>query len=614
VGPEDGVTLLAVRDLQVELASRRGAPLRPVDGVSFEVGRGEALALVGDSGSGKSLTCLAVLRLLPPGGRVLPGSAIALDGRDVLALPEAALREVRGGQIGLVFQHPGASLNPVLSVGTQVVEAVVAHRSVRGPGARDRAVALLREVGLPDPEAAYHTWPHQLSGGLQQRVMIAIALAGDPAVLIADEPTSALDVTTQAQILDLLDRLRLERGMAVVLVTHDLSLAAGRTDRVAVMAQGRVVETGPTAKVLNAPSHPRTRALVASIPRLDAATPGSAAHQPSPSTPMLEVRDLVKHYHPRGGSGRRTVYAVNGVSFGLSAGETLGLVGESGCGKSTVGRAVLHLEAPSAGQVRFQGWELARLPGRALRTLRRKMQPVFQDPYGSLDPHLTVGQSIAEGLIVHRLAPDAELGRRVESLLAEVGLEADTAGRYPHEFSGGQRQRVGIARALAVAPALLVCDEPVSSLDVAARSQILGLLADLQRRWQLSYLLISHDLAVVRQLARRIVVMHFGLVVEVGPADEVVSRPRHPYTRALVSAVPRPDQSGTGARIVLAGDPPRPTTMPPGCPFASRCYHPSRDRRCHTERPTLRAVGETLVACHYAELDGVPHDHTDLVD
>ena len=514
--------MLAVQDLSIAIDGRA-----VVTGVSFALDRGETLALVGESGSGKSLTALAVLGLLPP--RAVATGAIVLDGQSMLDAPAAALRRVRGGVAGMVFQEPMTSLNPLHTIGRQVAEAVALHG--RRP---DRAgvVAMLARVGFPDA-GRLDAFPHQLSGGQRQRVMIAIALANDPAVLIADEPTTALDVTIQAGILDLLAAERRARGLALLLISHDLNVVRRVADRVCVMQEGRIVEAGAVATVFRAPAHPTTRMLID-------AEPGGRPEPLPPDAPVLAgVRDLRVVFRGRRALLARatpTVRAVDGVGFDIRAGETVGLVGESGSGKSTIGLALLRLVA-SEGRIMFDGADISAWPQRRLRPLRRDMQIVFQDPYGALSPRMTMAEIVTEGLLVHRrdLSPAARADRVAEAL-AEVGLPADAGGRYPHEFSGGQRQRVAIARALVLAPRLLVLDEPTSALDRSVQAQIVALLRDLQARRGLAYLFISHDLAVVRALAHHIIVLRDGRVVEHGPAATLFTGAREPYTRALMAA------------------------------------------------------------------------------
>ncbi len=522
------MALLRIEDLSVAFGGRR-----VVRGISFAVDPGETVALVGESGSGKSVTALSALRLLPVSG-ANPEGRITLDGVDVLAAEGATLRRLRGGVAGMVFQEPMTSLNPLHTVGRQVGEAI-ALQNPGLPAAAERAkvLDLLRQVALPDPEQRLGAYPHQLSGGQRQRVMIAAALANDPKLLIADEPTTALDVTIQAQILELLAALKRRRGMAMLLITHDLQIVRRHADRVVVMKDGEAVEQGAVAAVFADPAHPYTRMLLATEPR------GRPAPVPADAPVVAETAELRVHFPIRRGLLRRTVgfvKAVDGVGFAVRAGETLGLVGESGSGKTTIGLALLRLEA-SAGVIRIAGQDIQGLSGRQLRPLRRRMQIVFQDPYGSLSPRLSAGEIIGEGLEVHepgltRAAREARVG----AALAEVGLEPAMAERYPHEFSGGQRQRIAIARALVLKPRLVVLDEPTSALDVSVQAQVVELLRDLQARHGLAYLFISHDLRVVRALSHRIMVLKDGRVVEEGEAEALTANPRQPYTRALMAA------------------------------------------------------------------------------
>ncbi|HVY77316.1 MAG TPA: ABC transporter ATP-binding protein [Solirubrobacterales bacterium] len=545
--------LLTVRDLRVAFATQSGR-VRAVDGVSFELAPGEVLAIVGESGSGKSVTAQTVLGLTSSANAEIGGS-IELDGQELLGASERELQRVRGDRVGMVFQDPMTSLNPVYRVGAQIVEAIRAHRGeVDRAAARERAVELLGSVGIPDPERRVDSYPHEFSGGMRQRAMIAMALALDPEVLIADEPTTALDVTVQAQILALLGRLNRERGLATILITHDLGVVAEVADRVLVMHEGKIVERGELERIFYSPSDPYTRRLLDAVVRLDTAPPLRPRRE---SEPLLEVAGLVKHFPLRRGllfeREVDRVRAVDGVSFSLRQGETLGLVGESGSGKSTLARTILGLLAPSAGSVRFEGREIAGLSRRQMRPLRRQMQMIFQDPYASLNPRKRVGQIVGEPLRRQGEARGAELRRAVEELLERVGLSAEHYDRFPHEFSGGQRQRIGIARALALRPKLIVADEPVSALDVSIRAQILDLLSELQDEFGLTYVFVAHDIGVVRHVSDRIAVMHQGKIVEEGPADVVCERPRDPYTRRLLAAVPIPDPREARARREAAG-------------------------------------------------------------
>ncbi|MBO1076606.1 ABC transporter ATP-binding protein [Roseomonas marmotae] len=519
--------ILEVQDLSVAF---RGQEV--VRDVSFSVAPGQTVALVGESGSGKSVTALSCLQLLGPGG-ANPAGRILLDGTDVLKASPAELQRLRGGVAGMVFQEPMTSLNPLHSIGRQVGEAVTLHQPLRGAALRARVIELLERAGLPDPAQRLDAFPHQLSGGQRQRVMIAAALANDPKLLIADEPTTALDVTIQAQILELLGQLKQRLNMAMLLITHDLSIVRRHADHVVVMRHGRVVEQGPAAQVLNDPRHEYTKMLLATEPR------GKPEPVPASAPVVLEAEQIKVHFPIRRGVLRRKVgevRAVDGVSFDLREGETLGLVGESGSGKTTLGLSLLQLER-SEGMVRFEGKPIQGLSRAQLRPLRARMQVVFQDPYGSLSPRMSVEEIVGEGLAVH--APElsrAQREARVKGALEEVGLDPATATRYPHEFSGGQRQRIAIARALVLNPRLLVLDEPTSALDVSVQAQVVELLRGLQARHRLAYLFISHDLRVVRAMAHRIMVLKGGKVVESGDADALLRAPREAYTQALMRA------------------------------------------------------------------------------
>ena len=541
--------LLAVRDLRT--AFRQGQEWVPaVAGVSFDIAQGECFALVGESGSGKSMTALSILRLLPQNGRILGGS-VNLGGEDVFGLPEWAMSSIRGGRIGMIFQDPMTAFNPVLTIGQQIAESLALHRNLRGERLRQRAMELLDQVGLSQPARHLREYPHQLSGGMRQRAMIAMALAGEPDLLIADEPTTALDVTLQAQILELLARLRKQTGMALWLITHDFATVAEVADRVAVMRAGELVETGPAGDFFASPRHPYSRSLLAAMPRLDACLRQSPPIiQPDP-LPLLEVRDLKVHYPIKRGILQRTVdhvRAVDGVSFSLERGETLALVGESGCGKSTLGKALLRLLPTAGGEILLDGANLAERATGLRSTGLAAMQIVFQDPFSSMNPRMTVGKILEEGLLAQRPDLDADArADRVRELLTAVGLPEDAVVRYPHEFSGGQRQRLCIARSLAVEPRLLICDEPTSALDVSVQAQVIELLKELQKTKGVSYLFISHDFAVVSELAHRVAVMKAGRIVEMGHVREVFFQPSHDYTRQLLAAVPRLRQRSANA-------------------------------------------------------------------
>jgi peptide/nickel transport system ATP-binding protein len=540
--------LLAVEGLRVGFATE-GGRVQAVDGVSFDLAPGEVLAIVGESGSGKSVTAQSILGLTRSPNVRIEGS-VRLDGAELLDASEAELREYRGKRVGMVFQDSLASLNPVYRVGEQIVEAIRAHGGgLNRDEARQRAVELLDSVGIPEPGRRARDYPHQFSGGMRQRAMIAMALSQEPQMLIADEPTTALDVTIQAQILRLLGRLNRERDLATILITHDLGVVAEVADRVLVMHEGRIVERGSLDDVFYSPKDPYTRKLLGAVLRLDQAPP--LRHRQE-DEPLLEVADLVKHYPVRRGVliDREVdrVRAVDGVSLAVRCGETLGLVGESGSGKSTLCRAILQLVAPDSGSVRFDGREIAGLSRWRMRPLRSQMQMVFQDPYASLNPRKRVGQIVGDPLRLQGLASGAEVRRRAQELLERVGLSPEHYDRFPHEFSGGQRQRIGIARALAPEPRLIVADEPVSALDVSIRAQIVDLLAELQDELGLTYVFVAHDIGVVRHVSDRIAVMHDGRIVEEGPADRVCEQPTDPYTKTLLAAVPIPDPREARAR------------------------------------------------------------------
>jgi microcin C transport system ATP-binding protein len=530
-----GAPLLEIRNLSVTFAGCGGAPpVEAVKGVSLALDRGGTLALVGESGSGKSVTALSVLQLLPyPIATHGHASTIRFAGEELLGAAPEALRQVRGNRIAMVFQEPMTSLNPLHTLERQISETLLIHRHTSAAAARARILELLRLVGLADAESRLGAYPHQLSGGQRQRVMIAMAIANEPDILIADEPTTALDVTIQAHILQLLKDLRDRLGMALFLITHDLTIVRKMADKVAIMTAGEIVEAGPTAEIFARPRHPYTRRLLAAEPK------GRAAPA-DPAAPEMMRAEEVKVWFPiRRGLLRRLkghVKAVDGVSLAVKAGTTLGVVGESGSGKTTLGLALLRL-TQAQGRIRFAGHDIAALGQRQLRPLRRGMQVVFQDPFSSLSPRLSVAQIVEEGLRVHRLAASTvERRRMIETALVEVGLDPEAAERYPHEFSGGQRQRIAIARALVLKPRFVVLDEPTSALDMSVQAQIVDLLRELQTRHGLAYLFISHDLRVVRALAHEILVMKDGKIVEAGPTDCVMSQPRHPYTRALMAA------------------------------------------------------------------------------
>jgi peptide/nickel transport system ATP-binding protein len=665
-----GEPVLAIRSLAVTFLGA-GPAVPAVRGVDLTVHEGEVLGIVGESGSGKSVTALAAAGLLPPNARVT--GSIRLSGEEVVGAPAALLRRLRGQDIGVIFQDPATTLNPLLPVGRQITEGEVAHGRLGAAEAPARAEALLREVEIADPANRARQYPHQFSGGMRQRAVIAMAMAGRPRLIIADEPTTALDVTVQAQVLDLLARRQKETGAAVVLITHDLGVVAEVAHRVAVMYGGRVVETGTVRELFSHPRHPYTAALLRSAPRIDAVAgrldpipgqpptptdlpqgcsfsprcplgaerdvcrteepalrqlgPGrstachfaeeivapappvpAAAAAPAPAvdqaSPLLAVEGLVVHFPIRAGLLRRvvrTVRAVDGVSFSIAPGETLGLVGESGCGKTTTGRAIMGLVPTSGGRIAFDGAVISGLGRGALRAVRRRMQYVFQDPFSSLNPMLPVGDAIAEPLRIHGLYDEMGGARWVARLFEMVGLSPSVAQRLPREFSGGQKQRIGIARALALRPQLLILDEPVASLDVSIQAQIVNLLQDLQRELGLAYLFIAHDLSVVKHISDRVAVMYLGRIVEESTKPALYGAPVHPYTQALLSAVPTPEASpGARRRIILEGEIPNPAAPPPGCHFHPRCFRASP--LCATDAPVFSRHGGTpsFTACHHA--------------
>ncbi|WP_303980560.1 ABC transporter ATP-binding protein [Dongia mobilis] len=542
-----GDILLDVRNLSVEFASPQGA-VRVIDKLSFDLRAGETLCIAGESGSGKSVTALSLMGLLPkPGGRVAEGSAQFL-GRDLLKLDEAAMSRLRGNEISMIFQEPMTSLNPVLSIGTQLTEGLVRHLGLSQADARARALQALDAVRMSEPQRRLKQYPHELSGGMRQRVMIAMAMAARPKILIADEPTTALDVTIQAQILELMATLQRETGTAIIMITHDMGVVAEIADRVVVMRKGEAVERGTTAEIFTHQQHPYTRALLAAVPTFSQGAAAPTAPDLTATAPLITVKDLIVRFDIKGGLLQRVqqrVHAVEKVSFELMPGETLALVGESGCGKSTTGKALMHL-VPSIGDIRIEGeaalgqsW--GRKSGAELKAIRRRVQMIFQDPLASLDPRMSVGDLVIEPLIIHNIGTPQQRREQAAELFRRVGLTPDQLARFPHEFSGGQRQRICIARALALGPKAIVADECVSALDVSIQAQILELMQELQDELGISYLFISHDMAVVERISHRVAVMSMGQIVETGPTRAVLGNPQHPYTRKLLAAVPIPD-------------------------------------------------------------------------
>ena len=659
--------LITIRDLRTWFDTPRGT-LRAVDGVSFDIRKGETFALLGESGCGKSMTALSVMQLVPePAGRIAAGT-IHLDGDDILKYSESRMRDVRGSRVAMIFQEPQTSLNPVLTVGDQIRETVYQHTAMRNDAAKQRVIELLDAVGIPDPKQRYNEYPHQLSGGMKQRIMIAIALAGEPDLLIADEPTTALDVTIQAQVLDLLKKIQQQTGMAILLITHDLGVVAGMADRIGVMYAGQIVELADREAFFKTPRHPYAEKLFASLPgdmkrgqalavikgsvppltqefkgcrfveRCDYALPVCSDTVPTwldssvrchrfdtnwkklfdaqqtqqldaesiervqpAEEQLLATSNLKVHFPVHKGLFRRVsgyVKAVDGVSLSIRKGHTLALVGESGCGKTTAGKGLLQLLPVTSGEVSYDGVDLCKQSSASMRKLRSDLQIIFQDPYASMNPRMLVGDIIAEGMVAQGIAnTKQQRSERIKQLLEQVGLPTDSANRYPHEFSGGQRQRICIARALAVNPKLIVCDEPTSALDVSVQAQILNLLQKLQSQLQLSFLFITHNISVVEYLAHEVAVMYLGRIVEQGHVDEVLHSPKHPYTQALLSAVPVIDSKTKKEVIQLEGDLPSPLNPPMGCHFHPRCMHASQT--CKDHFPVSVSFSAThTVSCH----------------
>lgn len=535
-------TILKVKDLQISFLTN-DKEFEAVRGVSFEVRKGETLGIVGESGSGKSVTARSIMRLLPSPPSFMKNGSIEFLGESLETKTEKEMESIRGRDISMIFQDPMTSLNPTIRIGPQIAESLIKHQQLSKKEAKNQAVEILKLVGIKNSEERYNQYPHEFSGGMRQRVMIAIALACKPTLLIADEPTTALDVTIQAQILNLMKDMQQRFGTSIILITHDLGVVAGMCDRVAVMKNGEIVETGTTEEIFENPQHDYTKKLLNALPRLDERKkpkrPPLRSIGLENGKPLLEVKSLKQHFQLGKGN---VLKAVDDISFFIKPGETLGLVGESGSGKSTTGRSILRLHEPTDGDVLYQGMAINRLSKSELKTMRRHMQIIFQDPYSSLNPRLKVLDIIGQALDIHRLSKNTEERKqRVEELLEMVGLDSSHAMRYPHEFSGGQRQRIGIARALAVEPDFIVCDEPLSALDVSIQAQIVELLEDLQHRLGLTYLFIAHDLSMVKHISDRVAVMYAGKIVELAESEELYSNPQHPYTKSLLAAIPIPD-------------------------------------------------------------------------
>ena len=656
-------TVLSVKDLRTEFRMRT-ANVVAVDGVSFDIAAGECVGLVGESGCGKTTIGTSIMRLLPNTGHIIGGS-VELDGVDLATLPEEQMRSVRGNQIAFIPQDPMTSLNPTMTIGRQIAEGYVLHKGVSREEGIKRAIEVLKLVEMPRPEERINQYPHELSGGLRQRVIIAMALVCEPKVLIADEPTTALDVTIQAQILDLIDRLRKELKMAVLLITHDMGVIAGRTDRVVVMYAGKKAESATTKDIFAGMRHPYTQALMNTVPKLEDVSfrlqsiPGlppdlskeivgcrfaprcefatdkcrstepeiegksdhefacfhpvkgigkddrvkvkNAQRDITQAKTLLEITNLEKLYPVRGGSVIRrkvgNVNAISNISLSIVEGESYGLVGESGCGKTTTGKLITGLEKPTNGEIKFEGSVLNSLKGAEARLARRNVQMMFQDPYSSLDPRQTVGSILEEPFKIQNEGTSADRKKMVADLLDQVGISPSASLRYPHEFSGGQRQRIGLARALALKPKLLIADEPVSALDVSIQAQILNLIKDLQAELGLSLVMISHDLGVIRYMSDTVGVMYLGKLVEEGPSDEIYREPIHPYTRGLLDAVPSANKDEKTA-TAITGELPSPVNPPSGCRFRTRC--PFAQDICANEEPAMREFFPGhRAACHF---------------
>ena len=585
--------VLSIRDLTTDFRTD-GEWKRVLHGISLDVMPGETVAIVGESGSGKSVTSLSVMGLLPKGAARVGGS-IRLNGKELIGMPEPKLRGLRGGEMAMIFQEPMTSLNPVFTVGRQIAEALTAHTDITAAEAREQTIQLLEKVRIPNADRRLKSYPHEFSGGMRQRVMIAMALALRPKLLIADEPTTALDVTIQGQILDLIKTLQAEEGMSVLFITHDMGVVAEIADRTVVMYRGTAVETGPTERIFANQDHPYTRALLSAVPRMGSMTghaqplrfgivdretglPGAEvpmAMAVDTTAPLLSVKNLVTRFPVTGGwLGRKTgaVHAVEDVSFDLFPGETLSLVGESGCGKSTIGRSIMRLADAEAGQILIGGRDVRTMSGAELNAVRRQVQMIFQDPFASLNPRMSIATALMEPFIAHGLGSRAQARAKAEELMHQVGLSPAMLSRYPHEFSGGQRQRICIARALVLDPKVIIADESVSALDVSIKAQVVNLLLDLQERLGLSYLFISHDMAVVERVSHRVAVMYLGEIVEIGPREAIFADPQHPYTRKLMAAVPVPDPARRLMRRQISNDEIRSPIRPVGFVPPRRLY------------------------------------------